>query len=153
MNLYQYETTERQYFAVLGDGNLFCLGDHGDLEAAEATANDQHLDWIFVIDRATAIGWPKLKENEMTPNREQIKDIRKNEQARLLGYITKNFASDDAESISEYVAESTKEWQNFYSAKEAATQAQQVMETLGIKPNAHLTTILKWFAAHNDYPH
>jgi len=89
----------------------------------------------------------------MTPNREQIKDIRKNEQARLLGYITKNFASDDAESISEYVAESTKEWQNFYSAKEAATQAQQVIETLGIKPNAHLTTILKWFAAHNDYPH
>ena len=89
----------------------------------------------------------------MTPNREQIKDIRKNEQARLLGYITKNFASDDAESISEYVAESTKEWQNFYSAKEAATQAQQVMETLGINPNVHLTTILKWFAAHNDYPH
>ena len=89
----------------------------------------------------------------MTPNRKQIKDIRKNEQARLLGYINKNFAPDDAESISEYVAESTKEWQNFYSAKEAATQAQQVMETLDIKPNAHLITVLKWFAAHNHYPY
>jgi len=89
----------------------------------------------------------------MTPDREQIKDIRKNEQARLLGYITKSFASNDAESINEYVAESTIAWENFYSAKEAATQAQQVMETLGIKPNAHLATILKWFAAHNDYPH
>ena len=88
----------------------------------------------------------------MTPVKDQIKDIRKNEQERLLKYINKNFALDDDESISEYVAESTQAWENFYSAKEAATQAQQVIETLGIKPSAHLTSILEWFAAHNDYP-
>jgi|LUMT01.1.fsa_nt_gb hypothetical protein len=97
-------------------------------------------------------GLQKFIQVSMTPNRDQIKDIRKNEQERLIKYINKNFAPDDAESISEYVAESTQAWENFYSAKEAATQAQQVIETLGIKPNARLTTILEWFAAEEDCP-
>ena len=45
------------YFAVLKDGELFYLGDRGDQEAAEATANDQHLDWVIVIDGSTALNW------------------------------------------------------------------------------------------------
>tara|TARA_R110002020_G_scaffold124871_1_gene281976 strand:+ start:386 stop:592 length:207 start_codon:yes stop_codon:yes gene_type:complete len=52
-----YEKTERQHFAVLKDGDLFSLGDHGDSAAAEATANDQHLDWVMVIDGSTALNW------------------------------------------------------------------------------------------------
>ena len=52
-----YEKTERQHFAVLKDGRLFSLGDHCDAAAAEATANDQHLDWVMIIDGATALSW------------------------------------------------------------------------------------------------
>ena len=52
-----YEKTERQHFAVLQDGELFSLGDHGDSAAAKATANDQHLDWVIVIDGSTALNW------------------------------------------------------------------------------------------------
>ena len=45
------------YFVVLKDGELFYLGDHGDQEAAEAAANDQHLDWVIVIGGSTALNW------------------------------------------------------------------------------------------------
>ena len=45
------------YFAVLKDGNLFYIGDHGDQGAAEATANDRHLDWVLVLDGANALSW------------------------------------------------------------------------------------------------
>ena len=51
------EERHRMYFAVLKAGELFSLGDHGDQEAAEATANDQHLDCVIVIDGSTAISW------------------------------------------------------------------------------------------------
>ena len=45
------------YFAVLRDGDLFYLGDHGDSEAAEATADDQCLDWVLVVDGKKALNW------------------------------------------------------------------------------------------------
>lgn len=43
-----YEKRYRIYFAVLKDGELFYLGYHLDQKAAEATANDRHLDWSLV---------------------------------------------------------------------------------------------------------
>jgi len=52
-----YEERCRMYFAVLKDGNLFYLGDHGDKEAAEATADDQCLDWVLVVDGKDALIW------------------------------------------------------------------------------------------------
>ena len=52
-----YEERYRMYFAVLRDGDLFYLGDHGDPEAAEATADDQCLDWVLVVDGKDALSW------------------------------------------------------------------------------------------------
>ena len=48
------------YFVVLKDGELFYLGDHGDQEAAEATANDQHLNWVIVFDGSSALIWRSI---------------------------------------------------------------------------------------------
>lgn len=36
----KYSAFERTWFAVLEDGTLAILGDHGDYEAAHATASD-----------------------------------------------------------------------------------------------------------------
>jgi hypothetical protein len=78
----------------------------------------------------------------MQPNFYQIKNIRENEQGRLLRHIAKNFNADDVEGISHYLADSITEWHNIYSAKEAAIQSAKVMDTLGIKPNKRLTSVL-----------
>jgi hypothetical protein len=37
------------YFALKNDGLLYNLGDHGDYEAADCTAQDMQLDAIWLI--------------------------------------------------------------------------------------------------------
>lgn len=37
------------YFALNNDGLLYNLGDHGDYEAADCTAQDMQLDAIWLI--------------------------------------------------------------------------------------------------------
>lgn len=44
-----YENIERMYFALFADGKLAPLGDHGDREAATATAEDLGLDFDSIV--------------------------------------------------------------------------------------------------------
>lgn len=37
------------YFALNNDGLLYSLGDHGDFESADCTAQDMQLDAIWLI--------------------------------------------------------------------------------------------------------
>jgi hypothetical protein len=37
------------YFALNNDGLLYNLGDHGDFEAADCTAQDMQLDAVWLI--------------------------------------------------------------------------------------------------------
>jgi len=53
---------ERQWFALLACGNLAPLGDHGDYEAAEATASDLGLEVIWLADADTITQWQKSAE-------------------------------------------------------------------------------------------
>tara|TARA_R110001592_G_scaffold273314_1_gene540176 strand:- start:531 stop:824 length:294 start_codon:yes stop_codon:yes gene_type:complete len=90
----------------------------------------------------------------MRPNAQQINDIRKNEQTKLFNHIVKNFAFDDIESdtkgIGDYLIDEITEWENFYSAKEAATQAEKVLTLLRIEKSERLSKLLialdKWIA-------
>ena len=45
------------YFALNGDGLLYNLGDHGDCEAADYTAQDMQLDSIWLFDEHEARNW------------------------------------------------------------------------------------------------
>jgi hypothetical protein len=45
------------YFALNEDGLLYNLGDHGDWEAAEATAEDLKINPIWLFDEHTATSW------------------------------------------------------------------------------------------------
>jgi hypothetical protein len=42
------------YFALNNDGLLYNLGDHGDYEAADYTAQDMNIDPIWIIAEAEA---------------------------------------------------------------------------------------------------
>lgn len=43
-----------QYFALNPDGLIYALGDHGDILAAEDTADNMKLDAIFIFDEDQA---------------------------------------------------------------------------------------------------
>ena len=47
----------RDYYCLADDGELWILGDHGDFEAAEATAIDMGLNPIWILDSITADQW------------------------------------------------------------------------------------------------
>lgn len=42
------------YFALNPDGLIYALGDHGDILAAEDTADGMKLDAIFIFDEEQA---------------------------------------------------------------------------------------------------
>jgi len=42
------------YFALNNDGLLYNLGDHGDFEAADCTAQDMQLDAVWLINEFDA---------------------------------------------------------------------------------------------------
>lgn len=45
------------YFCIASDGLLYILGNHGDYEAAEATAKDMGLEVIWMFGEETALSW------------------------------------------------------------------------------------------------
>lgn len=49
----------RQWFALLVSGEVVSLGDHGDFEAAEATATDLGLSVVWLIDGLGASQWAR----------------------------------------------------------------------------------------------
>ena len=50
----EYESSERIYFALCGDGNLLCLGDCGDFDAANEIADDLELEVVWLISGVEA---------------------------------------------------------------------------------------------------
>lgn len=51
------------YYCLADDGELWILGDHGDIEAAQATAEDMGLQAICIIGEKTAAQWRATLEN------------------------------------------------------------------------------------------
>lgn len=48
------------YWALCAEtGQLFNLGDHGDYEAANLTAENLHIDAVWLIDEEGAMQWKK----------------------------------------------------------------------------------------------
>jgi len=45
------------YYALQNNGDLFILGDHGDIEAADDTANDLGLEVVWLADQETVEQW------------------------------------------------------------------------------------------------
>tara|TARA_B100000963_G_C22391347_1_gene564628 strand:+ start:483 stop:683 length:201 start_codon:yes stop_codon:yes gene_type:complete len=53
----QYESPERQWFAVHHDSTMSALGDCGDFQAANEIAQDMGLDPMWIVDPKTAKQW------------------------------------------------------------------------------------------------
>ena len=45
------------YYALQSNGDLFILGDHGDIESAEETAQDVGLEVVWLADQETIEQW------------------------------------------------------------------------------------------------
>ena len=46
-----------KYYCLSSDSLLYALGDHGDFEAAEATAKDLHLDPVWIFGEESFQSW------------------------------------------------------------------------------------------------
>ena len=55
-----FEIWERQWFALLVTGDLFPLGDHGDYEAADATARNLGCEFVWLADAETVTQWREV---------------------------------------------------------------------------------------------
>lgn len=53
----------QDYFCIGADGNLWILGNHGDYEAAEDTAQSLGIDVIWLFGEATAAYWKEKLES------------------------------------------------------------------------------------------
>ena len=65
------------YFTLNNDGLLYNLGDHGDYESAEYTAQDMQLDSIWLFDEHEARNWIEFIQeslNEGCPKFEPAKE-------------------------------------------------------------------------------
>jgi len=49
--------THETYFCLASDGLIYNLGDHGDYEAADATAESLNLEVIWMLGEDTARSW------------------------------------------------------------------------------------------------
>ena len=54
------------YFALNNDGLLYNLGDHGDYEAADCTAQDMQLDAIWLIGENEARSMANFINEQLT---------------------------------------------------------------------------------------
>ena len=52
-----------QYFALQSNGELFSLGDHGDLQAADQTRLDLDLEIVWIANSQTVQQWKTCIEN------------------------------------------------------------------------------------------
>jgi hypothetical protein len=50
-------TDHETYFCLASDGLIYNLGDHGDFEAAEATAESLGIEVIWMFGENTARSW------------------------------------------------------------------------------------------------
>jgi hypothetical protein len=64
-NLAQSRGNSMIYFALNPDGLLYNLGDHGDFEAANDTADNMHLDAIWLLDEFEAQNWAEFIISEI----------------------------------------------------------------------------------------
>jgi hypothetical protein len=54
------------YFALNNDGLLYNLGDHGDFESADCTANDMQLDAVWLINQYDAESMAEFITQQLT---------------------------------------------------------------------------------------
>jgi hypothetical protein len=55
-----FECWGRQWFALLVSGDLVPLGDHGDFDAADATAQSLGLETVWLADAETVTRWREI---------------------------------------------------------------------------------------------
>ena len=55
------------WFALASDGELYCLCDCGDFEAAEESAKDLDIEAIWILDEATARQWQARLNDNLHP--------------------------------------------------------------------------------------
>jgi len=64
------------FFCLSGDGELYILGNHGDWEAAEDTAQNLGLDPIWVFGEESAKQWRNtLNHPESTLNHSETEEV------------------------------------------------------------------------------
>ena len=63
------------YFALNNDGLIYNLGDHGDWEAADATANDLKIDAIWLLDEFEAQNWASFIQEQIKKSKQAIEAI------------------------------------------------------------------------------
>jgi hypothetical protein len=54
------------YFALNEDGLLYNLGDHGDFESADSTAQDMQLNAIWLIGEQEASNWAEFITEQLS---------------------------------------------------------------------------------------
>lgn len=60
------------YFALNPDGLLCNLGDHGDFDAADETANDLKIDAIWILDEFEAQNWATFIQDQIRETRKAM---------------------------------------------------------------------------------
>lgn len=60
-------TDHEIYFCLASDGLLYNLGDHGDYEAADATASSLGLEVIWMFGESTAQSWLDTLTTHLKP--------------------------------------------------------------------------------------
>ena len=60
------------FFALNNDGLIYNLGDHGDFEAADATANDLKIDAIWLLDEFEAQNWASFIQGQIKETRKAL---------------------------------------------------------------------------------
>lgn len=53
------------YFAITEDGDIHNLGDHGDYEAADCTAQDMQMNAYYIADEYQAASWADFILSEL----------------------------------------------------------------------------------------
>jgi|TARA_R100000426_G_scaffold46692_1_gene34982 hypothetical protein len=116
------------WFALCADGTLSVLGDHGDYESADKTAEDLGLDVIWLIPGDDAAQWAdtinsKQKEKKMRPLNVIATEIENDWQEKVnfaarpyldamhsLNTVTDHFGMDTADSIVRYFLSNATTW-------------------------------------------
>lgn len=53
----KHESKDRFFYCLAADGQLWVLGDHGDIDAAEDTAASMGLEAVWIFDNEAAQQW------------------------------------------------------------------------------------------------